>query len=234
MLDRTLEFSIDGTVYAFTAADTPVAVAWYNQRPVEFVRRSCKGDPLIKVRVKTPPKFFGSEWKDGCHGFLVTHAEVLSWHPGTVASTAARNHVETGKTSVLRARMASSRLAIEALDTLLEHLEPRARNGDTDRIAKARAYVELTAEQKPDLKQIAQANGFSVGVLQRRYRDVYGRTVIEHQRQLLLQLAMESLRTEDISVAQASVLAGYSNPTNFTAAFVKLFGMRPSQIRNES
>lgn len=93
----------------------------------------------------------------------------------------------------------------------------------------AHSFVEQTAETRPSLSEIASATGFSISALQRAYRVTYGMTVIEHQRQMLLDQAMDTLCTNDVSVAQVAARAGYSNPTNFSSAFQKYFGMSPSQ-----
>ena len=232
ILDGRLEFSLDGQNHSYCAESGPVALAWMNLRPVEVTRRSSPGDSLIKVQVHTPLSFLDEDWHAGSNEFLETHGQVLTWHPGLAVSEAAQGMIEAEKMSPLRARMSSSRLAIEALDPLLLHLESRRDTGVKLRIAEARAYVEHTARDKPGLKQIAAATGFSVSALQRAYRLAYGMTVIEHQRRLLLEQAMEALRFGEVTVSQASQTAGYGNPTNFTSAFVRQFGILPSQVRS--
>lgn len=232
ILGGRLEFSLDCKDHQYTAETAPVALAWMNLRPVEVTRRSRPGEGLIKVQVHTPLSFLDDDWHACCGDFLASHGQVVSWHPGLAVSEAAQSMLEADKLSVMRARMTSSRFAIEALDSLLEHLDSRSVAGAKLRIAEARAYVEHTAYERPGLKQIAAATGFSVSSLQRAYRLNYGMTVIEHQRRLLLEQAMEALRSGDVTVAQVSRMAGYGNPTNFTSAFARQFGLLPSQVRS--
>ncbi|MEM9127712.1 MAG: AraC family transcriptional regulator, partial [Pseudomonadota bacterium] len=233
ILEGRLEFALDGKQHVFCAEETPLALAWMNLKPVEVVRRSRPGDRLIKVQVHTPLSFLDEDWQLGTDGFLSTHLQVLEWHPGLAVSEAAQDMVRADTLSPVRSRMVSSRFAIEALDSLLEHLECRQSSGSNQRIAEARAYVEHTACDRPGLKDIAAATGYSVSALQRAYRLAYGMTVIEHQRKLLLDHAMESLRAGVATVSQASHVAGYRNPTNFTSAFARQFGIVPSQVRTE-
>ena len=230
ILDGRLTFALDGRAYDFQACERPLAVAWCNLEPEEVTRRTEQQDHLVKVQVHTPLSFFDAAWREGTGSILKTHCEVIAWQPGLAATEAARDLIEGRGLSALRSRMASSRFAVEALDSLLEHVEART-STSSSRIAAARAYVEQTAADHPGLTQIAAATGFSVSSLQRTYRSTYGMTVIEHQRRLLLEQAMRALQSGRISVAQASRMAGYRSPTNFTSAFTKLFGVPPSRIK---
>ena len=49
-----------------------------------------------------------------------------------------------------------------------------------------------------------------------------------------MQAAYELLRASKLSIAQVAERAGFSEPTNFTAAFKKHFAVLPKQVREES
>ena len=233
LLSGKLEFSLNGTEFEFNADKMPLALAWINLHPVEVTRRTRRGDELVKVQVHTPLSYFDADWVAGSNGFLDTHLKVLSWQPNLIVSNSALDMIGASQLSALRTRMASSRFAVEAFDALLDHLERQAGNGATPRIAAVRSYVERTVSDRPDLNRIASETGFSISDLQRKYRKVYGMTVIEHQRKLLLENAMVALKRGQLTVAQASQDAGYGNPSNFTAAFFKLFGVLPSRVKSQ-
>ncbi len=230
ILEGKMEFSLNNAPYCFEVESTPVAIAWANQTPVEVARRSRKPDTLEKVQVHTPLSFFDTPWHTEGGDFLDSHAQVLVWNPGVPASKAAKALVQDQSASPLRKRMAMARFAVEAMDSLVENLEVLRGARPQQRIAMARTYVEQTAERQPSLGEIATATGYSVSSLQRAYRSTFGLTVIEHQRQILLDHAMASLRKGGISVGQAAIAAGYSNATNFSSAFQRAFGMCPSQV----
>ncbi|WP_299506418.1 AraC family transcriptional regulator [uncultured Roseobacter sp.] len=233
VLDGRLTFSLDGHAYDFRTSGQPLAVAWANLKPVEVTRRTAQPDHLVKVQVHTPLSFFDLTWKAGIGQILGTHGKVISWSPGLAASEAAGGLIKGKDVSEPRSRMAASRFAVEALDSLLEHLEAQG-DAASSRIAAARAYVEQTASEHPRLSDIAVATGFSVSSLQRIYRDTYGMTVIEHQRRLVLEQALRALRSGHISVAQAARIAGYRSPSNFSSAFAKEFGKPPSRIKSDA
>ncbi|PCJ08035.1 MAG: hypothetical protein COB16_08525 [Rhodobacteraceae bacterium] len=230
ILEGKMEFSLDTTPYCFEVEDTPIALAWTNQTPVAVARRSRQADTLEKVQVHTPLSFFDAAWRAESGGFFDSHTQVLAWNPGTSASRAAKTLMQDQSASPLRKRMATARFAVEAMDSLIENLERLQGSRPQQRISVARAYVEQTAERRPSLGEIAAATGYSVSSLQRAYRATFGLTVIEHQRQILLDYAMASLRKGGVSVGQAALAAGYSNPTNFSSAFQRAFGLSPSQV----
>jgi AraC-like DNA-binding protein len=59
-----------------------------------------------------------------------------------------------------------------------------------------------------------------------------GVSVHEFQTEVRMQLALDLLQTTSLPIAQVSEKAGFSEPTNFTAAFSKHFAVLPSQVRS--
>lgn len=232
VLEGKLEFALNANTYVFEAAKAPIALAWTNLEAVNVTRRTREGEYLVKCQVHTPLNYFDQDWRGGTSGFLERHIDVTSWRPGLSVTDAAQDLISQNPLSALRARMASSRFAVEALDSLLLHLESSWARLKPSRIASAKNHVEQTAIDKPSLDEIATAVGYSVSGLQRAYRAAYGMTVIEHQRSVLLEHALALLRMGEVSVAQAAEMTGYKTPTNFTSAFVKHFGVLPSKVRN--
>ncbi|MEM1079350.1 MAG: AraC family transcriptional regulator [Pseudomonadota bacterium] len=232
VLEGKLEFALDGAAYCFDASDGPVAVAWVNLKPVSVTRRTRLNDPLSKVQIRTPLSFFDEVWRSGSNGFLDRHTELTHWQPSMEFANAAHKVLDGRAQTDLRARMMSSRLAVEALDALLAHLEIEDTGTIPARLAAARSYVEQTATERPNLAHIAAATGYSVSALQRAYRTAFGMTVIGHQRRLLLETAYQALQSGDLCIAQAAQAAGYNSPTNFTSAFIREFGFPPSRLRS--
>lgn len=54
-------------------------------------------------------------------------------------------------------------------------------------------------------------------------------SIFDYVRKLRLELAFASLRSGECTVAQASLIAGYSSPTNFATAFRRMFGVSPRE-----
>jgi AraC-like DNA-binding protein len=64
------------------------------------------------------------------------------------------------------------------------------------------------------------------------FKRICGVSVHEFQTEVRMQHALELLQTTRLPVAQVSEKAGFSEPTNFTAAFRKHFAVLPSHIRD--
>lgn len=64
------------------------------------------------------------------------------------------------------------------------------------------------------------------------FKRMCGVSVHEFQTEVRMQLALELLQTTSLPIAHVSEKAGFSEPTNFTAAFSKHFAVLPSQVRS--
>lgn len=63
------------------------------------------------------------------------------------------------------------------------------------------------------------------------FKQICGVSVHEYQTEVRMQLALGLLQTTNLPIAHVAERAGFSEPTNFTAAFSKHFAVLPSQIR---
>jgi AraC family transcriptional activator of pyochelin receptor len=63
------------------------------------------------------------------------------------------------------------------------------------------------------------------------FKRLCGVSIHDFQTELRMQTALELLRSSRLPVAQIAERAGFSEPTNFTAAFKKHFAVLPSQVR---
>jgi AraC-like DNA-binding protein len=60
---------------------------------------------------------------------------------------------------------------------------------------------------------------------------MFGVSVHDFQTEVRMQQALKMLQLTRAPIAQVAEKAGFSEPTNFTAAFKKHFAVLPSQIR---
>ncbi|MGK6314727.1 helix-turn-helix transcriptional regulator [Neorhizobium sp. DT-125] len=113
--------------------------------------------------------------------------------------------------------------------------EPRIDDGailtHKDRIKLQRAVDVIAANLVVPLtvEMIAREAGVSASGLQKLFRQSVGLSVFEYVRQQRLERAFTALRAEEVTVSEASLIAGYSNPANFATAFRKRFGRTPRQ-----
>lgn len=80
-----------------------------------------------------------------------------------------------------------------------------------------------------NVEALADDVGLSRVQLHRRVKEMTGITVGEFLRNLRMKQAAELLAKGDVSVSQVTYAVGMSNPTHFTTAFKKYYGVTPSE-----
>ncbi|WP_439632250.1 helix-turn-helix transcriptional regulator [Shinella sp.] len=96
---------------------------------------------------------------------------------------------------------------------------------------KVRDYILAHVCEDLSLDRIARAVGISTSSIQRHFKDRFGITVSDFIRQERLETARAALERDGIPIAQAAYLAGYRNPSSFTTAFKKAYGVSPKHRR---
>ena len=96
-----------------------------------------------------------------------------------------------------------------------------------ERIMKA--INERLDDSEFNVEALGDAVGLSRVQLHRRVKDITGITVGEFIRNLRLQQAARLLEEGDTTVSQVTYAVGFANPTHFSAAFKKHFGVTPSE-----
>ena len=139
-----------------------------------------------------------------------------------------------------RHRLAPGEAALELSGLALELLGliHRSQNGETgqpggrrNRLAAAAAAIQNSADQPKDIKQIARTAGFSESRFRKLFKDVYGRSPGDVQRQARLRKACELLAYGDLNVSQIADRLGYQCVHNFSRAFRTATGMSPTAYR---
>lgn len=88
---------------------------------------------------------------------------------------------------------------------------------------------ERLSDSDFNVDALADAVGLSRVQLHRRVKKMMGISVGEFIRNLRLQQAAKLLEKGDMSVAQVTYAVGMANPTHFTVAFAKYFGVTPME-----
>lgn len=105
------------------------------------------------------------------------------------------------------------------------------RQADLDKLQQAREYIILNLENPGTLVEIAHKVGMNDFKLKQGFKKVYGTTVFGLVHEERMQRALSLLRDTTMSIVDISMLTGYKNPSNFTAAFRKRFGYPPSDLK---
>lgn len=76
--------------------------------------------------------------------------------------------------------------------------------------------------------------GISASGLLRLFRAAESRSVFDYVRNLRLERAFAVLGRGDVTVQEASALAGYTSAANFATAFRRRFGLVPTAARGKA
>ena len=100
-----------------------------------------------------------------------------------------------------------------------------------EQIRSAAELLSLRLEDPPTLAALAHEIGLSETTLKRGFHQVFGTTVFAHLRALRMQRAHALLQSGEATVLEAAARVGYSNPSNFAAAFRRQFGVNPKEFQ---
>lgn len=105
------------------------------------------------------------------------------------------------------------------------HLASRRRS------ERVRDYVLANLGANLTIERIAAEIGASVSSVQRHFKEHFRMTVFEFIRSERLAQACAALERDGVTIAQAAYVAGYADPSNFTVAFKRAYGVLPKHKR---
>ena len=100
-----------------------------------------------------------------------------------------------------------------------------------EQINAAAGLLAQRLEDPPTLAVLAGQVGVSETTLKRGFHQVFGTTVFGYLREQRMTRAHALLRSGEVTVLEAATRVGYSNPSNFTAAFRRHFGINPKEFQ---
>lgn len=102
-----------------------------------------------------------------------------------------------------------------------------------ERLALAMRFIREHAHEVTSVEDIARAAAISRSLLERKFRDAFGRSPWDHVTQLRLRKAEQLLSQTSLSIAEIAERSGFGAPEYFSAAFRKLTGSSPRSARNQ-
>ncbi|WP_431809109.1 helix-turn-helix transcriptional regulator [Brevibacillus agri] len=109
------------------------------------------------------------------------------------------------------------------------HGRTHLRKQDMEIIAGVRETILRNLENPYSIRQLSRLAGINECKLKQGFREMYGMSIFEQVRQARLEKALALMETEQLTIGQAAASVGYSNASNFTAAFRKQYGCNPSE-----
>jgi AraC-like DNA-binding protein len=125
-------------------------------------------------------------------------------------------------------------LLLEFLTALANSSAPRTgpvTRALADRIHAAADILKRRHEAPPALGALAREVGLSETTLKRGFRQVFGTTPFAYLRARRMEHAHALLAAGEATVLEAAAIVGYSNPSNFAAAFRRQFGVNPKTFQ---
>lgn len=121
------------------------------------------------------------------------------------------------------------RLLIIAWRRLVEHI---AEDGDEYQMVEAiRSYIDAHYQEDISLSSLAQSFHFSPQYIAKKFRDVYGTTVMTYLAELRMEKAKVMLANTAMSMLEIADQLGYADEKYFGKVFKKFIGYTPMQYR---
>lgn len=248
LLQGHQHFVMDGEHFRIDAGDAE------NPEPVVFmlnVARDCKlqfvnetATPLRKVMISAP-----LPWVDRLirsqptsmpklRAFFSRHLATFSFAPNRHLSQIAEHILKppgtmAGELLTLYRNSHAFDIMCQACSVLVEDdataHQPTALSRRQSE--KVRDYILAHVGEDLTLDRIARAVGISTSSIQRLFKEHFGTTVSDFIRLERLEMARTALERDGIQISQAAYLAGYRNPSSFTTAFKKTYGVSPKHRR---
>lgn len=125
-------------------------------------------------------------------------------------------------------------LLLEFLTTLSGASANRLATSTQGLDRQVRAAAQLLTEDletPPTVAELARRVGLGETTLKRGFHQVFGTTIFGYLRTRRMERAREALQSGKATVLEAAAMVGYSNPSNFAAAFRRQFGVTPKKYQ---
>ncbi len=107
----------------------------------------------------------------------------------------------------------------------------RLRPADRRQLQRLRALVEARCPQSVSMTEAVAWSGLNKNKVHAGFQRLYGMSLHDYGQDLRMQRARRLLLETALPVVAVAERAGFSEPTNFTAAFRKHFAVLPSEVR---
>jgi len=112
--------------------------------------------------------------------------------------------------------------------------EPCLREADQQAIERAACILRETLANDHSLDSLSRAARLNEFKLKRGFRERFGTSVFGYLRERRMERARELLHKGQLSVLHIANEVGYSNPSHFTRAFRKCYGLNPKAYRQQA
>lgn len=109
---------------------------------------------------------------------------------------------------------------------------PKISKHDVQQLMQVEAMLTSDVSNRPPtIEQLAQTATMSSAKLKKLFKEVYGTSIYAYYQKQRMAVARDLLLSGTYSVREVGLKVGYTNLSNFAAAFRKEFDILPSEIR---
>lgn len=112
-------------------------------------------------------------------------------------------------------------------ERLLPEVKSKIHANDISRLFHVRKIVLDNLCDPPSMNLLAQEAGMSVSKLQKCFKQVFGKSIIQYAIEEKMNYAKSLLATKEFSVSEVGYRVGYSNLSHFSESFHKKFHITP-------
>ncbi len=105
------------------------------------------------------------------------------------------------------------------------------RDGDLDRVARARAILDDSLADPPTVAALARAVGLNRNKLSYGFRHLHDRSMSDYLSERRLDAAWRLLQAGGVSVTDVAAAVGYRHVGSFSSAFSRHYGLAPGAVR---
>lgn len=102
------------------------------------------------------------------------------------------------------------------------------------KIIQAKEYILQNQHKRLSIKEIAHAVGLNQYVLKTKFKDAFGKSVVDFCIELKLERAYNEIQNTNNKITFIAYEVGYSSLGNFSNAFYNRFKIRPSSLRKKA
>ena len=104
---------------------------------------------------------------------------------------------------------------------------------EDDAVAEAARFIREHAAKSVHVEEVCDHVAMSRRNIERRFRKVMGRSILDEIRRVHLDRAMKLLRETDLEMPRVAEQSGFSNQVRFSTVFRELTGMTPTEYRRK-
>ena len=143
-----------------------------------------------------------------------------------------QNAKEKNKQAYIKIKIFELLLYLDSMST--DDLEIKNEYFYKSHVAKIKKMHEMLIndlEHHYTLEELSRKFDIPLTPMTSCFKGVYGNTIYAYMRKYRMQYTANALLQSDLSVAEAALSVGYTNPSKFSAAFKQVIGTLPNEYR---